>query len=173
MSGSENVVVGSCATSGSRFLRTREILPVSLIYLNSFFRDIDYHSYNKCALTSRSREVRRQRGTTFGAANRWRAILQMCIMRCMNLTCGRPFQLNEFQFSTEVSLPWKRGEITCPHCGVLTAGDAKSVFLSHPLSSTQETEYNRQADNGSNVIANSTQDSAAREGNVPKRNTKG
>jgi hypothetical protein len=92
----------------------------------------------------------------------------MGIIRCTSATCGRPFQLNEFQFSTEVSLPWKRGEITCPHCGELTAGDAKSVFLSHPLSTTQETEYTRQADNGS-----STQDSAAREDNGPKRNTKG
>lgn len=75
----------------------------------------------------------------------------MRIIRCASPTCGRPYQLNQFQFSDEVSLPWKRGEITCPHCGILTAGDADSVFLTHALSLAGEVEFNRQAGNDSNA----------------------
>jgi hypothetical protein len=66
-------------------------------------------------------------------------------------TCARPFQLNEFQFSAEASLPRKRGEVICPHCGATMMEDASSVFLTHALSPAQETHFDRQAGNGGNA----------------------
>jgi hypothetical protein len=90
----------------------------------------------------------------------------MQIIRCASPTCGRPFQLNEYQFSSDVSLPWKRGEIICPHCGMLAAGDASSVFLTHALSHAQEAEFDRQANTGDN--ASTRQQSAVGDGNGRK-----
>jgi hypothetical protein len=69
------------------------------------------------------------------------------IIHCVSQACARPFQLNEFQFSAEASLPWKRGEVICPHCGATTAGNAGSVFLTHALSSAQEAQFNGQPGN--------------------------
>jgi hypothetical protein len=66
----------------------------------------------------------------------------MPFSRCISPSCGRPFQLNQFQFSAEVCVPWKRGEVMCPHCGTVMAGEASSVFLTHALSPAQETEFN-------------------------------
>lgn len=73
------------------------------------------------------------------------------IIRCVSQSCARPFQLNEFQFSVEASLPWKRGEVICPHCGATMMGDASSVFLTHALSPAQEAQFNLQAGNCGNA----------------------
>jgi hypothetical protein len=70
---------------------------------------------------------------------------KMLIHRCTSRLCGRPFQLNPFQFSAEVTLPWKRGEITCPHCGMLMMGEASSVYLAHALTPAQERDFDRRA----------------------------
>jgi hypothetical protein len=67
----------------------------------------------------------------------------MQIIRCTSPDCGRPFQSNRFQFSVQVSLPWARGEIICPHCGHITNGDMRSVFLTHALLVNEETEFCR------------------------------
>ncbi|HEV7929046.1 MAG TPA: hypothetical protein VGP12_02820 [Nitrosospira sp.] len=102
-------------------------------------------------------------GTTFVAVNGWGTCVEMQIIRCASSTCGRPFQLNQYQFSSEVSVPWKRGEIMCPHCGMLAVGDADSVFLTHALSQAQEAEFNRQSGNARNASAR--QDSPPYDGN--------
>jgi hypothetical protein len=71
--------------------------------------------------------------------------MEMPFSRCISPSCGRPFQLNQFQFSAGACLPWERGEIICPHCGAVMVGEANSVFLTHALSPEQEMEFNRDA----------------------------
>lgn len=66
----------------------------------------------------------------------------MRIMQCANPVCGRPFQLNQYEFSPGFSIQWKRGEIICPHCGAVSVGDSHSVYLGHALSIAQEAEFN-------------------------------
>jgi DNA-directed RNA polymerase subunit RPC12/RpoP len=61
----------------------------------------------------------------------------MIIRFCPAITCGRPFQLN--QFAATFSEAKDHGKITCPHCGPMVAGDNESVFLTHALSNDQET----------------------------------
>jgi hypothetical protein len=65
-----------------------------------------------------------------------------------------------------MAVPWKCGEIVCPHCGGLTEGNATSVFLSHPLSAAQEAEFLRQAVDESEV-ANARSSPGAQGGQEP------
>jgi hypothetical protein len=60
--------------------------------------------------------------------------------RCSSPVCGRPFQIN--QFDAQLVNTAARGQITCPHCGLLVDGDTQSVFLTHALSAEQEYQFN-------------------------------
>jgi hypothetical protein len=54
----------------------------------------------------------------------------------MHAECGRPFQVNEFSAAASPA----RGveHIICPHCGTLHPGNNEYVYLTHPLSSQEE-----------------------------------
>jgi hypothetical protein len=82
--------------------------------------------------------------TIFNTGTLQGSFMEMPFRRCISPSCGRPFQLNQFQFSAGVTLPWQRGEMMCPHCGAVMAGDPDSVFLTHAMSPDQETEFNRE-----------------------------
>ncbi|TFV92911.1 response regulator [Oxalobacteraceae bacterium OM1] len=63
----------------------------------------------------------------------------MHFRRCPSPTCGRTFQLNRFRKTASAAKQW--GDITCPHCGLIIAGDGHSVFLTHPISADQEAAH--------------------------------
>jgi hypothetical protein len=60
----------------------------------------------------------------------------MQYMTCHDPACGRPFQVN--QFKTRLADSIERGRIVCPHCGLATAGESDSIFLTHALSAEEE-----------------------------------
>jgi hypothetical protein len=64
---------------------------------------------------------------------------QVKITRCSSPLCGRPFQLN--QFSAKFSGSTEPGQIACPHCGTISAGDSDAVFLTHALSPEEEQAF--------------------------------
>lgn len=62
----------------------------------------------------------------------------MRFQRCINSSCLRPFQVNEFGGHTAEF----RGYITCPHCGHSLTAAAGSVFLVHAMSPEEEAKFN-------------------------------
>lgn len=63
----------------------------------------------------------------------------MYYRRCINASCGRPFQVN--RFSTKLDAHMEFGKITCPHCGLETRDDDRYIFLAHALSAGEEAEF--------------------------------
>lgn len=61
---------------------------------------------------------------------------------CSTLTCGRPFQVNQFAKASLTQM--NPGQITCPHCGALLAGDPDSVFMTHALAAQEEARHAQQ-----------------------------
>jgi DNA-directed RNA polymerase subunit RPC12/RpoP len=61
---------------------------------------------------------------------------------CSTLTCGRPFQVNQFAKTSVTQM--NPGQIRCPHCGALQAGDPESVFMTHALAAPDEARHMNQ-----------------------------
>ena len=70
--------------------------------------------------------------------------MSMSIKRCPRESCGRPFQVNQFNFTFDAQLP--QDHMTCPHCGVPISTDGSAVHVTHPLSQEEEARYWNQLD---------------------------
>jgi len=76
----------------------------------------------------------------------------MEIKSCPATNCGRPFQLNTF--TADLATPLDAGKITCPHCGLVFAGEPNLLFLTHALAPEQEREFVAQRLEDDNRVAN-------------------
>lgn len=63
----------------------------------------------------------------------------MKVRRCLNETCARPFQINEF--TGIFSIPGERGKVICPHCGNEYVDDPDCLYMTHPLSVQEEAGF--------------------------------
>lgn len=61
--------------------------------------------------------------------------------RCTNLSCRRPFQINEFDFGSSAGKQVR--EYICPHCGHTQTAFCHSTILVHALTQEEEEEFNR------------------------------